>query len=278
MLFASTALAARLERAECRLLADVARAGTARRPEGGVFARPFAGGIASYTAPGSPLNKVAGLGFAEAPREGDLGALEKAYAERETPVLVEVSTLGDPDVVRLLTRRGYVLEGFENVLASKLQPEDATGAPPGIEIVEVPMDGLHEWLEVVLTGFANPDAQGVPSHEAYPRELMREVMADMAAAEGFSCFLARRDGKPAGAAALRVWEDVATLCGAATRPEHRRHGIQSALLSARLRAARDAGCDLAVVTTQPGSKSQENVERHGFELLYSRAVLKREKA
>jgi hypothetical protein len=28
-----------------------------------------------------------------------------------------------------------------------------------------------------------------------------------------------------------------------------------------------------VVTTQPGSKSQENVQRLGFELLYTRAIL-----
>lgn len=44
----------------------------------------------------------------------------------------------------------------------------------------------------------------------------------------------------------------------------------------RLAEARDEGCDLAVVTTQPGSKSQENVQRLGFELLYTRAVLVRD--
>ena len=36
-----------------------------------------------------------------------------------------------------------------------------------------------------------------------------------------------------------------------------------------------AGCDLAVVTTLPGSKSQQNVQRHGFALLYTRAILRR---
>jgi hypothetical protein len=34
-----------------------------------------------------------------------------------------------------------------------------------------------------------------------------------------------------------------------------------------------AGCDIAVVTTAPGSKSQENVQRRGFDLLYTRAIL-----
>ena len=39
--------------------------------------------------------------------------------------------------------------------------------------------------------------------------------------------------------------------------------------------ANSAGCDLAVVTTQPGSVSQQNVTREGFALLYARAVLVR---
>jgi hypothetical protein len=49
--------------------------------------------------------------------------------------------------------------------------------------------------------------------------------------------------------------------------------VQTALLSVRLADAARAGCDLAVVTTQPGSKSQQNVQRRGFHLLYTRAVL-----
>ncbi|HRI11203.1 MAG TPA: hypothetical protein PKW35_25470, partial [Nannocystaceae bacterium] len=55
-------------------------------------------------------------------------------------------------------------------------------------------------------------------------------------------------------------------------PAHRRRGVQSALLTHRLAAAAAAGCELAVVTTQPGSKSQENVQRLGFALLYARAI------
>jgi RNA polymerase sigma factor (sigma-70 family) len=67
---------------------------------------------------------------------------------------------------------------------------------------------------------------------------------------------------------------VAQLTGAATIPAHRRRGVQTALLSARLAdAAAAAGCDVAVIITQPGSKSQQNAQRQGFDLLYTRAVL-----
>jgi len=77
----------------------------------------------------------------------------------------------------------------------------------------------------------------------------------------------------AGGASLRIADGVAQLCGAATLPEHRRRGVQTSLLAARLEEARRAACDVAVVTTQPGSKSQQNVQRRGFDLLYTRAVL-----
>jgi hypothetical protein len=50
-------------------------------------------------------------------------------------------------------------------------------------------------------------------------------------------------------------------------------GGQAALLPARLADAAAACCDIAVVTTQPGSKSQQNVQRRGFDLLYTRAIL-----
>ena len=71
---------------------------------------------------------------------------------------------------------------------------------------------------------------------------------------------------------MRMAGGVAQLTGAATAPAHRRRGIQTALLSARLADAA-ACCDAAVITTQPGSKSQQNAQRQGFDLLYARAVL-----
>ena len=77
---------------------------------------------------------------------------------------------------------------------------------------------------------------------------------------------------------MSIRDGITQLFGAATHPVHRRRGIQSALLRARLCAGRARGCDLAVVTTQPGSKSQQNALRAGFSLLYTRAVWVRQPA
>jgi len=50
-------------------------------------------------------------------------------------------------------------------------------------------------------------------------------------------------------------------------------GTESALLSTRLADAAAAGCKVGVITTQPASKSQQNAQRSGFDLLYTRVVL-----
>lgn len=274
MLFPGTALAARIESSESRFMADCARAAEHRRPGAGVFATPLAGGFATWTAPGSPLDKVSGLGFGGALDAAELDAVEAAFAARGSHVQFEVSTLADPSVVQELTRRGYVLQGFENVLGLPL-PAAGAQPPAGIAIAESPLAELDAWLDLVVTGFASADAQGVASHESFERDLLAGVLRDMVSAEGLSRYTARREGVAAGGASLRTGGGVALLCGAATLPEHRRRGVQTALLAERLRLAALAGCDVAVVTTAPGSKSQENVQRQGFQLLYARAVLVR---
>jgi GNAT superfamily N-acetyltransferase len=275
MLFPGTSLAARIERAESRFMAECAAAAERRRPGAGVFVTPLAGGFATFTSAGSPLNKVAGLGFAGPLDATALTAVETAFAERGSHVQVEVSSLGDPSVVQSLTTRGYVLQGFENVLGLALPGAGGAAPASGIEIAESPLADLDAWVDVVVTGFANADTQGVASPETHERDLLAGVMADMASADGLSRFVARRDGVVAGAASLRLADGIALLCGAATLPAHRRRGVQTALLGDRLRIASRAGCDMAVVTTAPGSKSQENVQRRGFELLYTRAILVR---
>ncbi len=128
---------------------------------------------------------------------------------------------------------------------------------------------------MVVDGVAHPDTEGLPAHEDFPRDVITAAERDLVAA-GSARYVARRDGVVAGGAGLRITGAIAQLTGAATAPAHRRRGVQTALLEARLADAARAGCEIAVVTTQPGSKSQQNVQRRGFDLLYARAVLVRD--
>ncbi|HEX5404170.1 MAG TPA: GNAT family N-acetyltransferase [Pseudonocardiaceae bacterium] len=271
-MFCDTGLAGRIEGVEAELIALAGAAARPRDPRG--FALPIAGGVASFAERDSPFNKVAGLGFAGVPSEAELAAVEQAFAAVGAPVQVELAHIADPEIGMLLTDRGYRLESFENVLGRVLDDLPDPLPPAGIEVRPSGDDEFDAWLDVVADGVAHPDTQGVPWHEEFPRDVYLRAERDMAAA-GVVRYAALRDGVLAGGGGIRMAAGVAQLAGAATAPEHRRRGVQTALLATRLAAAVDAGCDVAVITTQPGSVSQQNAQRQGFDLLYTRAVLVR---
>jgi GNAT superfamily N-acetyltransferase len=274
-LFCDAALAERIERVEVQLVGQASAAAHRRRTNGTGFLIPVAGGVASFAEEGSPFNKVAGLGFGGVPDAAALDEIERAYAACGAPVQVELPHLADPAIAALLTGRGYRLESFENVLGRALGDEPERVVPPGVEVRRSGDDEFDAWLEVLADAAARPDTQGVPWHEEFPREVYLAAERDVAAA-GVVRYAARRDGVLAGCAGLRLAEGVAQFAGAATAPQHRRRGVQSVLLAVRLADAAAAGCDVAVIITQPGSRSQQNAQRRGFDLLYTRAVLVRQ--
>jgi len=265
-------LAARIERVEADLIRKASEAARRRRPESPGFTIEMAGAVASFAERGSPFNKIAGLGFGEFPRAGVFDEVELAFAAHASPIQVELANLADPATGVLLTESGYRLVGFENVLGLAIHDNLERVRTPGIEVRLSGEDEFGAWVDVVSEGFAHPDEEGVPSHESFSRAVIANAERDFATA-GVVRYAAVCDGVVAGGASFRIAEGVAQLAGAATLPAYRRRGIQSALLSARLADAASAGCDIAVVTTQPGSKSQQNVQRRGFDLLYTRAVL-----
>jgi hypothetical protein len=78
-LFCDTALAARIEQAEAWIIAEWNAATRRRRSDSAGFAISLAGGVASYAEPDSPINKIAGLGFAGPPDPADLALLGRAW-------------------------------------------------------------------------------------------------------------------------------------------------------------------------------------------------------
>jgi GNAT superfamily N-acetyltransferase len=264
--FGSPDLARRIDRAEGRLCAAVAReCADGRVVETG-------GGVAVFAAAESPSNKLIGVGFSGHLDESALSAIEELFAARGARLQAEISTLADPAVHAQLVARGYVPSGFENVLGHPLgvrvfQP------PPSITIEPL---SSHDWAalaDVMVEGFANPDTGGVGGDTIHPQDQIRRWLVIAMRSPGYRGYIARVGGAIAGGAALNLDEGVAQFSGAATLPPFRRRGVQTALLRARLSDAAQAGCDIGVVVTQPASRSQENVQREGFALLYARQLL-----
>jgi GNAT superfamily N-acetyltransferase len=277
-------MAARIERAECQTVLAFAAELESRGAD--VMIHEIAGASAVFAGPGQPINKLAGLGFA-AIDEAAMARVERGYDARGAELRVELSTLADPSAGMLLTRRGYGLAGYENVLGlpldasleASLQVAVEADAARGVIVTGAGADETGTWIDTVTDGFCHPDVfDGPPPTESYGREAILEAMAVVTAVPGLALYLARRDGAVAGGGSVRISARLAQLSGASTLPAHRRRGVQSALLRARLLDAARQGCDLAIVTTEPASKSQENVQRAGFVLLYSRAVLIRASA
>lgn len=270
-LFADVALAARIEAAEAALVAMLVRA--LDPAEATVAVDELGGGLAVLARPGSPSNKVVGVGFSGPLEDDALDLVEARWWARGETVRFEVSTLADRAILHQLTERGYRLDGFEHVLARRLTAADADAdAAPGVSVERV-TGSTDEWLDVSLDGWSHGDGTGAA--EALPvREALRPIFRDFTRAD-MPRYLARVDGAPAGSAAARYADGLAQLCGASTAPAARRRGVQRALLAARLADAVAASCELALVTTGPGTQSQANVMRLGFELVYARAVLLR---
>ena len=271
-MFVAPDLAARIDRVEARLSLAIATAAQLADPALSVHITEICGGAAVLLRPGSPINKLIGLGFTGPLDLEILQTIESTWHARGESVRVELSSLADPGVAEQLSARGYRLRGFEHVLVRPLSPGDADRQIPGIDLSE----DDPAWLRTVVDGFASPDGSAV-AIDPLGRDALDAVMRDFIAAPGFRRYTARLrgtlGGTIVGAAAMRIDDGIALLCGASTLPPARRRGVQAALLAARLRDASRAGCELAVVTTEPGSLSQRNVARHGFELAHVRAIL-----
>ncbi len=253
-------------------MARAAEVAADRDDNPGSFVSPIAGGVGTFAGVDSPFNKVAGVGFDGLIEAAELNAVEDEFALRRSPVQFELSSLGDPAIAEQLADRGYQLVGLENVLGISLRGYVGRPSAAGIEVRACELEEYELWVELVAEAAAHPDDQGSPSHEEFPRSAIKLAEGDLLGA-GSMPYLAIRNGVAAGGGSIRIAGDIAQLTGAATAVEHRRRGVQTALLAARLRDAAAAGCEVATVTVPPGSKSQVNAERSGFNLLYARSIL-----
>ena len=80
--------------------------------------------------------------------ERRLAEVEAELFRRGAPVQVELSSLADPSIAPQLTRCGYALVGFENVLGHALssQPERVRRRDADIEVEILGHAGFEGWL------------------------------------------------------------------------------------------------------------------------------------
>ena len=87
----------------------------------------------------------------------------------------------------------------------------------------------------------------------------------------FYCYLARVDGEAAALGILHIANGIGSMANALTVPVYRNRGCQTALLYQRIRTAAAAGCNLLVSQCSPGTTSQQNQRRVGFQIAGTKA-------
>lgn len=255
MIFADAALARRLEAAE----AANAR-GTSRLD--GTAVLEVEGGCAIFAGADSPLTQAVGIGLNGPVGEARIREIETFFRSRAADPRFDVCPLADPGFISALSDRGYRIVEFNNVLVKRLAGTEIAFTPrarralPGEEDL---------WSYTVGRAFFE--------HPELTDEEMNVGRA-VFRMPGAICYLASTDtGQAAAGAAYAAHHGLAVLFADGTTAEHRRAGLHRELIAARLNEAIATGCDLATASTLPGSGSQRNYERMGFQVVYTRVTL-----
>ncbi len=263
--FVDLEFARRLEMAETTL-PECVEAIRRNKPSRPIAAETIAGGVAFFGGPEFPANQIVGMGLYGEVTPEDVDRVEQFFRSRGVASTVVVSPLADASLLNLLGRRGYRIAEFNSVLIRRISAEGPFMPPAGIAIERVSPETELLWRRTIAQGF----------HDVVP--VSEEVFEGFASLPGSLDFLALIEGKAAGGCGGRIIPEagIAAHYGTATLPEFRRLGVQSALIARRLHEAALADCEYAVVSTQPGSGSQRNMERRGFRVAYTKVVMVRE--
>ena len=266
MQFIDNALARRFESVEEVPQVEYALAFQKTRPEIGAAVEEICGGHMVFAGLGSPIGRATGAGLDRPFSPEDIDRIEHFYRSHNAPSQVDLCPMHRPQIFEMFRERGYAIGELNNVLYRKLDAEEKSSS------LSVEATIRRSWLDeaeaagsIVETAFF-PD--GAP-------EPFRGLISPLYQMQGSLAYVAEIDGKVVACGTGLVIREhrVFALCGGATLSGFRGKGLQTALLRARIAAARAAGCEYAVVVTQGGTTSQRNAERLGFRVAYSKATV-----
>lgn len=212
--------------------------------------------------PGPAFNTVKGLKTGDEPYIEQIVAF---YEQKKIPARFELTpAAASSELLTSLSEAGYYHQDFHTTLympLSKIKYE--TSNKPKLNIRKLEKDEFNIFADIYVKGFGMPDflKSGVAQNN--------EVLYDN---EHWTFYLATYDNEPAGIGVLFMKGSIATLAAAATNPYFRNKGIQSALIKKRIWEAIDKECTFIVGQAKFGSVSQNNMERAGMQVAYTKAI------
>lgn len=263
MIFVDRDLSQKLERTEARANADFIETRAQLEPSSGATWIEVAGAYAMFDGPESPCTQTFGLGMFDEINGDHLEELEAFFLTRGAPVFHEVSPMADPALLPLLSSRGYSPIELTSVMYRELDVLNLP-SPKNTNVTTrvTTEDEADLWARTSAAGWSTV-MEGLG-------DFMLGFGQVSARCNGAYPYLAEMDGKAISTGMLFIYEDACILAGASTIPEARNQGAQNALLAARLKFAAERGCKLAIMGAAPGSQSQKNAQKNGFNIAYTR--------
>lgn len=263
MIYVDRELSQKLERAEARANAGFVETRARLAPDSGACWIEVGGAYAMFDGVESPCTQTFGLGLFDEIGGEHFDRLEAFFIERGAPVFHEVSPMADPALMSTLVERAYRPIELTSVMYREIASDDLPASlNSDITSRVVTDDEVETWARTSANGWAT-------EHESLA-DFMFNFGQVSAQCAGSYPWLAEVDGSPVATGMMFVHEDVAVLAGASTVPEARNRGAQNALLAARLTFAAERGCKLALMGASPGSQSQKNAQKNGFNIAYTR--------
>jgi GNAT superfamily N-acetyltransferase len=151
------------------------------------------------------------------------------------------------DTEAYLRARGGVLSDSYQILARELGGDDVESSPSTEISVELVRDerSLRDAIAVETEGWG----RSLPDERAIGAQLT-ETLHNLETSTEFQ-FVAYVGGQPASTGYCKIDGEMGRLYGAVTLPEFRSRGCYRAVLSSRLRQARDFGATIAVTRGRP---------------------------
>jgi hypothetical protein len=234
-------------------------------PGGGAEELPLAGGLllaGGRHAP--PIHLLAGAGGERPLTAGELERAAAFFRQKGAAGYVWSLDGLSGDLADVLERAGWRRDRPHTLFRYPLEwplPDVATAGE--VEVREVEAGELEELLVMAARCW-------LEKQELSAEELL--IGRAFSAIDFGRVFGAWVEGELAAYAHLFLLGDAATLHGACTLLEARRHGAQQALITARLRAAAEAGCRVAWLAGPEGGPTERNADRLGFQRMGVRRV------
>jgi GNAT superfamily N-acetyltransferase len=235
--------------------------------------------VLSLAVHGRKLNHTYGFGMFGPVTTEDLRSIEDTYkawdakASFRPGLEIDVCEHADPSAFDLLSK-GYSVTGYVCQFQRYLNDIDPSPAPPANNVKVTALRTLEDVTDANTSYeyFINASIQGFRSGGRNIETL--EALAESAVARSdTSLFSATIDGQLVGTAVMAIIDvdgcKVANLFMDSCLEHARGRGVHAALLSERIRLAKEMGCEMVIAAAREGSGSARNIERVGLRKIFT---------